>query len=187
MNIKKGWEFLQNYFKTSNQNECYLYFNIKKNKFETFIAKNSKRKKYQVILGIWSRLATFDKFEDELELIRYSFCLYDVNELTKYAKQSIINDVGPSGYDYLVPDLWFKSASWVHDMMYYMGGSNDDKSWADSVFLWKMEANTTGFRKLGFFFPDIYHFFVVKFGKGAFCFRKEKLNLSQVNRIFPDN
>lgn len=186
MDIKKGWQFLQDYFKNTNQNECYLYFNIKKNKFETFSERNSKRKEYQIILGIWSRKADYCKFEDELEVIRYTFSLYDVNELTKLAKKSLINDVGPNGYDYLIPDLWFKSASWVHDLMYYIGGSNQDKNWADKVFLWKMKANTTGFRKLGFFFPKIYYWAVKYFGKKSFCYRKEKLNIMQINRIFHD-
>lgn len=186
MNIISGWEFLQDYFKTSNQNECFLYFNIKKNKYFAFTEK-FKRKEYVIYLGIFSNKITFDKFKEILEEMRYKTSLYDVNELTIKAKRSIINDVGPSGYDYLVPDLWFKSASWTHDLMYYLGCNNNDKDWADKVFLWKMKANTTGFKKLGFFFPNIYYFAVKYFGKKSFCYRKEKLNIKIINNLFPDN
>lgn len=185
MNTKKAWEFVQDYFKNTNQSECFLYFNIKKNRFESYF-EGFKRKEYHISLGIWSQKADFCLFEDYLEETRFETSLYDVNELTLLAKKSIINDVGPSGYDYLVPDLWFKSASWTHDLMYFIGGNHKDKAFADKVFLWKMKANTTGFKKLGFFVPNIYHFFVVKFGDKSFTHRKEKMNILQINKLFKD-
>lgn len=185
MNIFLAWTFLTEYFRTSNQDECFLYYNIKKNKFLAYSEK-FKKKEYHVYLGIWSRKADFDVFKQSLEEMKYKTSLYEVTELTKKARKELINDVGPEGFDYAVPDLWFKTSSWTHDLMYYIGGSKQDKDFADKVFLWKMQSKTTGFRKIGFFFPNVYYFAVKYFGKKSFCFRKEKLNIITINNLFPD-
>ena len=64
MFVENGVKFLKEYFTKTNQTECYLYYNIKKDKFEIFAGKNNKKKEWQINLGIWSMFFDITVFEN---------------------------------------------------------------------------------------------------------------------------
>lgn len=183
MKTLEAFNFLKDFFIHSNQNECFLYYNIKKDKFETFTERNRNRNEWQISLGIWSYLFDIPRLEKYLNEIKYKWSLYDLEELTDYAKSKICNGAGPKGYGLVVPDLWFENAANYHDLMYTLGGTEEDRLWADKCFLWRMQESTKGMRNLGFFIPSLYYRKVRKYGKSAF-YHGEKRNIIQLNKIY---
>lgn len=183
MKALEAFNYLKDYFKTTNQSECYLYYNIKKDCFESNFEKFKNRKDWQIFCGIWGILFDICKLEDYIEEIKYSFSLYDLSELTEKAFHNVCNGAGPKGYGWVVPDLWFTNAANFHDLMYTLGGNENDRLWADRCFLWRMQSATSGLKKAVGFLPCIYYRKVRKYGSGAF-YKGEKRNIGQINKLY---
>lgn len=183
MFVEDGVKFLKEYFTKTNQTECYLYYNIKKDKFEMFPGKNNKKKEWQINLGIWSMFFDITVFENFLENMKLKWVLYSPDELCPEAKSEICNGAGPKGFGWTVPDLWFENASNFHDIAYSVGGDEEDRLWADKCFLWRMQEATSGIRNLGFMFPKIYYNSVRDFGKDAFH-HGNKRDIKTLNKLY---
>jgi hypothetical protein len=105
-------------------------------------------------------------------------------------KSRICNGAGPKGYGWLVPDtlygLSIKSAADIHDYMYYVGTTLQDKQEADRVFLNNMlriiEANTS-FKPLAWLRTHRaykYYWAVERFGGPAFWNDKNPLPTMEI-------
>lgn len=61
------------------------------------------------------------------------------HDLTKKEKKEICNGAGPKGYGWIVPDtiygLSITEAANIHDYMYHVGATIEDKKKADRVFM----------------------------------------------------
>jgi len=97
-------------------------------------------------------------------------------------KKEICNGVGPKGYGFLFPDtIWgldVSEAADIHDYMYQIGVTEEDRKKADKVFLDNMNAiidsqsSWAWLTKLRKRRASLYYEAVSKFGKPAFLASK---------------
>jgi hypothetical protein len=178
MNVMKAWNYLQNaLYQYKGSFELDLWYNAKDDKFEitTDFSYRKKTPYHMVSLGVWSRRASLGDFSRYANGIRLAKSLYDVNELTMYAKSRICNGMGPHGLGWTVPDFAYGAAGDAHDLKYSVGGGDSDRKWADYMFLWHIK------RLGGGFIAYVYFWAVRMFGAKAFEFRFKKMSVTELN------
>lgn len=166
MIVKDSYQTIKNYFR-SNITRCYLHFDIKNN---TFVCHPQvKLKKYLLPIMIATSNCTEYEAMYFASIVKQKWNLYEHDEIPQEILEKECNGCGNKSLGKIIPEFVFHKCCNIHDYMYVLGGTKDNKRMSDLVFYYNMIRNSTKWwhRTVAW----TYHYFVRHFGKDSFNYK----------------